>query len=147
LVFLGLVLLGLPLAMALGGRLADRPATPQALKAPAGAGALGAAPTRTQPPATPITFDYRPDDTGAETRNPTGAVAAPTTPKTAAPAIPTSTTTTPAGLPTLPTGGIPVPTPTEIDASSQPPSPSPAPSDSKDPQPPQFDRAHWLISP
>jgi hypothetical protein len=144
-VFVGLIILGLPFALAVGWRLADHTTASAASPPPTGSGAFGAAPTRARTPASPSIdkVDYwpevtRPDSTGS---SPTPAPR----PTTTAPQ-PTAAVTTPAGQPTL--GMPPVPTPTDVAASdSASPSPSPTPSDSTDPQLPLFDRAHWPGTP
>jgi hypothetical protein len=143
-VFLGLIVLGLPFAMALGWRLADHPSTVAALRAPAGSGAFGAAPvqTRTARSAPIARADAWPAE---QAPDPTGAAPTPEPHRTATIPPPAATETTGATGPPL--GLPPVPTPTDVTSSSASPSPSPSPSESTDPELLLFNQAHWPASP
>lgn len=138
-VFVGLIIVGLPFALAVGWRLADHTPASAALRPPTGSGVFGAAPTQTRAASSPSIdkVDYWPEVTRPDA---TGSPSTPAPRPTTTAPHPTTAVTTPAGQPTL--AMPPVPTPTDVTPSGSPsPSPSPTPSDSTDPQLPLFDRA------
>lgn len=130
-IFVGLVALGLPFAVAVGWTLGTPVnATPPAVSAPGGSGSLGTAPARearTAPVDDPVGFE---STTAPST--PASSSASPSATASAPAAAPSSSAAPTAGSPVVTISGLPpltdppVPTPTHV--TDAPPSPSPTPS-------------------
>ncbi|GAA2504296.1 hypothetical protein [Winogradskya humida] len=128
-VFLGIVLLGFPFAIALGWSLGHQEAPPAIVSAePGGAGGIGAAPVRVTHPTAEATTSPRSVSEPVSVIEPVATSVAPSA-LPSAPAPATSETTSPAPTLTEP----PVPTPTSVAPSE--PSGSPSPSESSEPAP------------
>jgi hypothetical protein len=129
-IFLGIVALGLPFSITVGWQLGTPEPARAPVSAPAGAGGIGAAPTRAAPSEPVTVVDWSSPEPRAITATsaPPVAPSASATPSGAQPSV---GDVSPGSLPTLTLP--PVPTPT--DATSAPPSPSATPSSSAAPTP------------